>query len=109
MIGADRRYSLRRTRISAQVWQRVTVRITKADTGSAVLRFTSQRGAVSKKKERQGRSGRRARRKRRALNRPRQSAQIRGEIFLLKAPRRVVARTPSGPIDCREKCCAPPS
>ena len=43
------------------------------------------------------------------LNPPRQSAQIRGEIFLPKAPRRVFARTPSGPIDFREKCCAPPS
>ena len=55
MIRGERRYRLRQTRISAQVWQRLQARITKADIGLAVLQFISQRSAGSKKKERLGR------------------------------------------------------
>src|SRR6266487_5059959 len=106
MIGAEPRCSLQRTRIGTRVSPRLPARITKADIGSAVLQFISQRSAASKKKERLRRSRQRACRKSPGLNRPRQSAQIRGEIFLPKAPRRVFARTPSGLIDSREKCCA---
>src|SRR6186713_935436 len=102
MIGAERRYKLRQMRIDTRVSPRLPARITKADIGSAVLQFILQRSAASKKKKRLRRSRQRACQKRPGLSRPRQSAQIRGEIFLPKAPRRVFARTPSGPIDFRE-------
>ena len=45
MIRGERRYRLRQTRIGGRVSQRLPARITKADIGSAVLQFISQRSA----------------------------------------------------------------
>src|SRR5436190_23856444 len=109
MIGGGRRYRLRQTRIVARALPQSLARITRADIGSAVLRFTSPRSAASKKKERLRRSRRRACRKTPRLNRPRQSRQVRDELFLLPGPTNASARILAGRIDFREKCCVPPS
>src|SRR5262249_586209 len=109
MIGEERRCRLQRTRICARVSPRLLAPITKAGTGSEALRFISQRGAASKKKEETRRRRRRVRPERPRPSQPREAGQGRGEVFLLKAARGVVARTPGGPIDFHEKCCAPPS
>src|SRR5207253_1786265 len=102
MIRAGRRCRLGRTRIGARVLPRLPAPITKADTGSVVLPFILQRSAGSKKEERLRRNRKRACRKRLRLNRPRQSAQFRDELFLLLGPMNASARILADRIDFRE-------
>ena len=105
----DRRYRLRQTRIVARALPQSPERITKADIGSVVLQFILRHSAAFKKKGRPCRSSRRACRKTPRLNRPRQSGQVRDELFLLLGPTNASARILAGRIDFREKCCVPPS